>query len=318
MWDHLLVPLDGSALAETVLPHAVAMAEALGARITLLRVVSMPRDGPASAVVDPLTWQMRKAEAGAYLDQVGERLQDIGLHTRQILAEGDPAEQIVDLAHAEGVNLIIVSSHGLSGLSEWNVSSVVQKVVLRAYMGVMIVRAYRQAPGELSGLRYERLMVALDGSQRAESVLSLATALASFHGCQLLLVHVVNRPEVPRRAPLTEEESGLVERLVELNREKGSEYLRDLQSRVGGGAETRLLVSHSPAAALHELVEQEGIDLVLLSAHGYSGGRKWPYGSVALNFVAHGSTPLVIVQDVARTEAETTAAEKAARESKGH
>lgn len=318
MWDHLLVPLDGSSLAELVLPHAVALAQAMDARLTLLRAVSQPVDECVSGAVDPLSWQMRKAEALAYLDQVLARLRELALQVDRVVVEGDPAEQIVDFAHTAGADLIVVSSHGRSGLSEWNVSSVVQKVILSAFVPVMIVRAYNRPVGELDSLRYGRLLVPLDGSHRAEYALPLATTLASFHSSTLLLVHVVNRPEVPRRVPLTEEETELVERLTALNREKGAQYLRNLQSRLGAAAETRLLVDQNPAAALHQVVEEEKIDLVLLSAHGYSGGKKWAYGSVALNFIAYGTSPLLIVQDIAEGEAETTEAQKAARETKGH
>jgi nucleotide-binding universal stress UspA family protein len=82
--------------------------------------------------------------------------------------------------------------------------------------------------------------------------------------------------------------------------------------------EIRLLVTDNIAASLHGVVEDEEVDLVALSAHGYSGRAKWPYGSVALNFIAYGTTPLLIVQDLSRDELEDTEAELAARERKGH
>ena len=110
----------------------------------------------------------------------------------------------------------------------------------------------------------------------------------------------------------------VVEQLTALNRERGAAYLRDLEPRVGISTETHLLVSHNPAMALHQLVEEEEVDLVVLSAHGYSGGAKWPYGGVALNFVVYGSTPLLIVQDISESGAEPSEAQKAARETKGH
>jgi len=317
MWDHLLVPLDGSPLAETVLPHAVALAQAFGSRLTLLRAVAGPRDESASRTVDPLTWQMRKAEARAYLEQVLGRVQEAGVEVERTVVEGMAAEQIVAFAHAHGVDGIVLSSHGRSGLSDWNVSSVVQKVILRAFMPVLIVRAYRDMAPDLLGLRYRRLLVPLDGSQRAEYVLPVAARLAGFHACPLLLAQVVNRPEVPRRTPLTQEELDLVEQLTSLNREKGEEYLHDLQARLGADVETRLLISESPAEALHQLVAEVDVDLVLLSAHGYSGTR-WPYGSVALNFIAYGTTPLLIMQDISEQDAQPTEAQKAAQETRGH
>lgn len=317
MIDRMLVPLDGSPLAECVLPHAVAVGKAMDAEVTLLRAV-VRESSPGSPAVDPLDWHMRKSEADSYLGEVAERLRDAGLKVKTVLTEGKPAGRIIRYARGESVGLIIISSHGRSGLSRWNINSVVQKVILQAYAPTMIVRAYRPNVEELTGLRYRKLLLPLDGSKRAECTLPWARSLAGFHGCEVLLTHVVNRPEVPRRAPLTEEEQGLVKRLTELNRETGQGYLEDLRSRLDIAAESHLLISDNPGAALHEMVDDEDVDLVVMAAHGYSGQARWPYGSIALNFIAYGSRPLLMIQDVPPERATMTEAEKAATERAGH
>lgn len=94
--------------------------------------------------------------------------------------------------------------------------------------------------------------------------------------------------------------------------------MKQLQSQLSLDVQTRLLVSDDAAATLHDLVDQENVDLVVLSAHGYSGRTKWPYGSMVVNFIAYGTTPLLIVQDLTPDEVERTQAEVAAREYKGH
>jgi nucleotide-binding universal stress UspA family protein len=317
MIDHILVPLDGSSLAECVLPHTVALGQAMDARVTLLRAVEREAT-PGSQAVDPLSWHMRKSEADTYLSEIAGRLRDTGLSVKTVLTEGSAPGRIIGYARDEDVGLIIISSHGRSGLSRWNINSVVQKVILQAYAPTMIVRAYQPSPEGLTGLRYQKLLVPLDGSKRAECTLPWADSLAEFHGCRIVLTHVVNRPEVPRRAPLTEEERDLVERLTELNRQEGEAYLQDVSSRLVSAADVRVLVSGNPAAALHQVVDEEDIDLVLMAAHGYSGQARWPYGSIALNFVAYGSTPLLMIQDVPPEEAAMTEAERAARERAGH
>jgi nucleotide-binding universal stress UspA family protein len=272
----------------------------------------------ASGAIDPLEWQLLKSEAEAYLGGVVSRLQDAGLQTKEKLLEGEAAECIIEFARDQAVNLIVMSSHGRSGLSGWNISSVVQKVALRAYTTMMIVRAYRSATDDLTALRYGCLLIALNGSQRAECVLPFALQLADFHECRLLLAHVVSRPEIPRHVPLTQEEVKLTEQLLEVNRKKGAHYLQKLRSRLRLDVETRLLLSEHPAEALHRLVDDEMVDIVLLSAHGYSGKAQWPYGNTTLNFIAYGTTPLLIVQDLPREEVGMTQAEKAVIESKGH
>jgi nucleotide-binding universal stress UspA family protein len=318
MFDHVLVPLDGSPLAECVLPHAVALARALEAQVTVLRVLERPRATDPTRSIDPLGWHIRKAEAETYLGEVVARLRKTGLRATRILLEGQAAERIIEFAHDQDVSLILLGSHGRSGLSGWNVSGVVQKVILRVGMPTMIVRAYQSVTDDLSGLRYRRLLVPLDGSQRAECVLPLATMLARFHESQLLLTHVVHEPEIPRRASPTQEEIELARQLTERNRLEASKRLEQLSSGLAANVQTRLLVDDSVASTLHTLVKREDIDLVVLSAHGYSGETQWPYGGVALNFIAYGTTPLLIVQDLSQDELEVTQAEMAAREYKGH
>jgi nucleotide-binding universal stress UspA family protein len=318
MFEHILVPLDGSSLAECVLPHVVAVAQAFGARVTLLRVLE--RDGTVARAqsVDPLGWHIRKAEAEASLEGVRARLQEVGLRAQRVLLEGQAAERIIEFSHENKVDLIVLSSHGRSGLTGWNVSSIVLKIILRAYLPIMIVRAYQPAIKDLGGLRYRRLLVPLDCSRRAECVLSLSTTLARHHESELLAVHVVARPQMPRWSPPTQEDVGLVNRLVERNRLEATRYLKQLQSRLDVRVRTSVLLSDHAAEALHDLVEQANADLVILSAHGHSGGTKWPYGGLVVNFIGYGTTPLLIVQDLSPDEVEHTRAEMLAREQKGH
>lgn len=318
MLDHILVPLDGSPLAECVLPHTVAMAQAFDAQVTLLQVLGRAPTTGRIQSVDPLSWHIRKAESGSYLDGLVPRLQKVGLQTEKALLEGQAAERIMEFARDRNASLIILSSHGRSGLSGWNISGVAQKIILRACIPTMIIRAYRSVTSDLTGLRYKRILVPLDCSRRAECALPLATTLARFHESRLLLAHVVSKPEMPRRAPHTQNEIELAHQLTELNQLEANRYLEQLQSRLSVDAPSHLQVSDNAAATLHELVAQENIDLVVLSAHGYSGGTKWPYGSVALNFIAYGATPLLIVQDLSQDELESTQAEMATREHQGH
>ena len=318
MFERILVPLDGSFLAECVLPHVVAVAQAFDAQVTLLRVIEHPRSPAFSQSIDPLEWQLIRTEVEAYLNEVTNRLQDFGVKTQQVLEEGKAAELIIDFAHRHDINLIILSSHGQSGLTGWNVSSVVQKIILRAYTSTLIVRAYQPAHKDLANLGYPQILIPLDGSQRAENVLPPTMVLSRFYDTQLLLVHLVCKPEMPSRIPLTPVEIELVNQITERNHLEASRYLEEIRSRLTAGVDTRLHIREGDSAELHNLVEAENVDLVVLSAHGHSGNPKWPYGGMTLSFIAYGTTPLLIVQDLSRYEVQTTVAEIIAREEKGH
>lgn len=314
MINRILVPLDGSALAECVIPHVRAVANAFDSQVTLMTVLDPSKGINQETSIDPLEWQIQKAEADNYLQEVANQLQETGIRVESILLEGKAEKNIINFVHSNDINLIILSSHGQSGLSGWNVSSVVQKIIIRAYTSVMIVRAYQTVSSEVENLQYRLIMVPLDGSQRAESVLPVVATLSRHHKSNLLMVHVVHRPEVPRRTPLSQEDIELVERLTERNRIEASRYLDDVQGRFSSPVQTRLLVNDRITASLQNIVEQEKVDLILLSAHGYSGEMKWPYGSVVIGFIAYGTTPLMIIQDVPKDRLGETQAEIAARE----
>ncbi len=297
MFDQILLPLDRSTLAECVLPHAIAIARACGSQITLLSVMETPHEARWRQAMDPLNWQIRKAEAEMYLDEVALRLQAADLPTATHILEGFAAEQVIDFADTHASQLIILSSHGLSGLSDWGVSSVVQKIVQRATTSVMIVRAAQPVTTAETGLRYQRILVPLDGTPRAETALPAAVTLARAHDAHIVLGHLVQQPALPRRTPASREDIALANRLVEHNQAEATQYLEQLRSRLSGNVEARVSVSEHFAATLHEWVAQESIDLVLLSAHGISSQTRGLYGDVVTNLITYGTTPLIILQD---------------------
>ncbi len=314
MFDSILVPLDRSALAECVLPHAIALAHAFDSQLTLLHVLSGADEPNRLRAVDPLEWQLRQAEAESYLQGVCARLKEAGVPCEAQVTAGDAAELIVGFAHDHDIPLIIMASHGQSGLSGWNVSSVVQKVVMRTRASLMIVRSYETPPADTNALQYRRILVPLDGSARAESILPLATVLARIPETRLLVVHVVQRPAMPRRTPPSQEDTELADRLVERNRAEAESYLETVRLQLPPSAvETHLLVANQVASALHEFVAQQRGDLVLLSAHGYSGETRWPHGGVVASFLAYGSSPLLIFQDAPGEPTVLTQAEAAVR-----
>jgi nucleotide-binding universal stress UspA family protein len=269
-------------------------------------------------MIDPVDWQIRKAEAESYLSGIAARLQNAGLRVSTHLYDGRPAEQIIEVAHVWNADLILMSSHGQSGISPWNVSSVVQQVILRAHRSLMIIRAYQPMTADLTGLRYRKIFLPLDGSQRAEMPLTLAESLARAHSSDILAAHVVRQPELPRRTSASQEDLLLVNQLTERNRAEAIKYLENLKSRIDIAIQTKLEVSPSISRCLHQIADENDVDLTILSAHGYSGDTRWPYGSVGLGFIVYGSTPLLILQDLPTNRIEPTQAEIAARETGGH
>lgn len=314
MFEKILVPVDGSPLAASALPYALAVARD-HASITLMRVVdsSLP-----SGLTNPIDWQLQRTEDSAYLDELAAQYANVGNVTfEKVVQGGGAAERILEQARDHEHDLIVLSSHGRSGLSSWNVSSVAQKVIDRAGVSILLVRAYKLADSSVAAPRqaasYRRILVPLDGSVRSEYVLPAAVRLAKHHQAELLLVHGIVTPELFQQTPLAAEDSLLVDKVVQHNQRQAERYFQALAERLDVAVETYVLTSDDVAETLHRFAEEQGIDLVVLSAHGRSGKHAWPFGSVTSSFIAYGATHLLIVQDLPWQGIQESGAAQASR-----
>jgi nucleotide-binding universal stress UspA family protein len=339
MFTRILVPLDGSPLAEGAIPHAELFARIFGASVHLLRVLEPISYHENPAAVDPLRWQLHKAEAEAYMQGMANKVRK-NLGEKSIMGEdekmsrvdysireGKAAENIVDFAHTENIDLLVISTHGSSGLSRWNISSVTQKVLNLIYLPVLIVRAYDRSIMDENRKRYRRILLPIDSSRRAECSLSAGIELArgemstdstpegAGDKSTLFLVAVIRPPELPIPEPFPIEINQLTDNLLRLSHQAVETYLYEMKERLPVECDTCVVESISVPSAIQELAEQEDIDMVVLCAHGYSGQVTWPYGTVTRNYIEHGTKPLLIVQDVPLSQVRPTAAEVAAEKS---
>jgi nucleotide-binding universal stress UspA family protein len=317
--NHILVPLDGSTLAECVLPHVKAIAPVTKARVTLIHVLEHPESRNGGPPVDPLGWHMQKQEAQRYLEEKAEQLQKEGLDASLTFLEGKPAEGIIDFAHANSVDMIALSTHGRTGLTGWNVSSVVQKVLLRSNRSILLVRAYGTESN--APVSYQRLFVASDCSTRGEYILPFAMSVAQFYKSRITLGTVIEKPEVIQRMPLTEEEIDLANRLAEINQRTAAECHKQITTQFslkGIDFESHVSVADHAIGALHDMVEEVQADLVMLVAPGETGERRWPSGSITTSLIAHGHVPLMLIQDLNDQEVPPTLAEQAINVTRWH
>ena len=356
MFNRILVPLDGSKLAERAIPHAEEFARIFGSSIILLQILDPTSYHENPNPVDPLSWQIRKTEADMYMNGItAQILEDLGESSPQIrgtakknvrveysIREGKTAENIVNFAHIENIDLLVISSHGSGGLSRWNISSVTQKVINLIYLPVLIVRTYHQPPTAANRVHYRRILIPIDSSRRAECSLSAGIALARgefseglvsetenllnhhltpvplYLPTKLILAAVIKPPELPIPEPYPLEIEQLSQQLMDVSRLAVSNYLNEMKERLPVECEICVLENAGVSSAIQELANQEeDIDLVVLCAHGYTGQFAWPYGSIARNYIEHGTKPVLVIQDVPRSQVQPTAAEIAAEKSGG-
>ncbi len=315
MFDKVLVPVNGSPLAECVIPHAAAFAKVFNSHITLVHVLEQPTGSLALPKADPLDWYLKKSEAMLYLDTVKARFEAVGIASETILLQGRASEQIIEMANNNKFDLLILSGSGDAENNRMSLSSTALKILQDVRTSILLVRSNQPITTEITDLSYQSLLVPLDGSQRAGAVLTLATALTQAHHAELMLVHIVSKPEMPRHMPPSQEDIELANRFIERNQEEGSKYLEQMQMRLPANTQTQLLVSDNVAATLQTISEEQNTDLLVLSAHGYSGEARWNYGSVANRFITNGTTSLLIVQDLPQKSLTDTGQMRAVRQS---
>ena len=151
MYSKIMVPLDGSELAECVLPHVETIANSLSAKqVILVRVVNpirLPASVPAAGDFgfreqDRLQLEEhRQSSAEAYLKEVDAQLKIANTHISHAVVEGKVADSLADYAVKNGVDLIVMASHGRSGVSRWIMGSVAEKMVRSSCVPVLMVRA---------------------------------------------------------------------------------------------------------------------------------------------------------------------------------
>lgn len=149
MYKEILVTLDGSKLAEAAIPHARELAKAFDADITLLSIIEPIGISPQPGVVGPVVSVAMNIEeevenTGQYLEDIANQLEAEGLEVKRIVREGDPASQICDYAHENDIDLIVMSTHGRSGIQRWVYGSVADRVLRNAEVPVLLIRAQRQ------------------------------------------------------------------------------------------------------------------------------------------------------------------------------
>jgi nucleotide-binding universal stress UspA family protein len=293
----ILACLDGSGLGEQGLPHAVALASALGAPLTLLRVLE-PAPGEAG-LPDPLAWELRRKEARDYLARemaiAGAAHPDAAVESN--LIEGKAAEEICRFGADHEVDLTVATTHGSGGQSAWILASTTRKLLDRVPGSLLIVPVKEEPPrGEVL---YRRILVPLDGSPEAETALPLATRIAARHDAELLLSHVVPVAELTEIGPLDAEDLELLARVRKRNERVAGVYLDRIRSRLyEGAARVRavLLRDGDVAARLSHAAESEHVDLVVMAAHGRGPRRSRACGSATANLIARLAIPLLIVR----------------------
>jgi nucleotide-binding universal stress UspA family protein len=311
----ILVPLDGSALAESILPHAATLARLTGSSLTLMRAVPVPvmieaiggAVAPSSSTWQ--AWEAEMADARDYLADIARCLQHDGFSVQTELIDAPAATAILSYASQNsGVIAIAMATHGRSGLKRWVFGSVTEKVLHAATKPLLLARpqsaeratAVRYVPEEPTA--YHTIVVPMDGSPVAEHALGWAQGLATASGAELVLVSVASteEPELSRphrRSDPASSTATLGIRQAPLSLRQSC-YLPEMVKRLEAtGLTVRGEFTHGhPAEKILQLSNQANADLIVMATHGRSGLQRMWLGSVALKVVQGSAGPVLLVR----------------------
>ena len=306
MYRKILVPLDGSKLAEQVLPYARLLGKALGSQIELLRVggpiPSTQLDAAASgATLEQATDSIRR-KTQDYLERTATFLHDTGLEVSCSTLEGSPASHIVSEAEREPATLVAMTTHGRSGITRWVLGSITEKVLQATTTPLLVIRAQEQKDFTVE-VNIKKVVVPLDGSPRAEQVLPHMMALAKALAAQVTLVRVtpsaaeyfqnVGDPSYTGY-PMTHY-ADLAKKVDEGALNYLRRVSRDLHQNQLSSVEERLL--HGPAAdAIVDIARETPASIVSMTTHGRSRMGRWILGSVADRVVRHSGGPVLMIR----------------------
>ncbi len=309
----ILVPLDGSALAEQVLPYVRTLAPLLGARVQLLNVIvesqhdGLMAEGIAASygMIDPLTTQREREQrsltrltqhAESYLDSQAVLLRSHGIDIDTDVRCGPAADVIAEAAEGLDIAMIAMATHGYSGLRRWALGSVTDRVAHSTAKPVFVVRGTTAPPTE--PIMFKRVMVPLDGSPLAMQALPLAADLAERARAELLLMQAVaaSIEAYPASAPLGRPDL-IPSDMLRMLRARAGQQLEDQAAMLrdrGLLVVSRVSNGHA-AEAIIDQAERESVDLIVMATHGYSGIKRWALGSVADKVLHAATTPLLLV-----------------------
>jgi len=297
---HILVCLDQSPGAEQALPCAAFVAKTFGASLTLLHVLPSPQERSGLHTFDALGWEMLRREAGVYLEGVQRRLAlASGQHVDTRLEQGHPAERIRAVGAELHADLTVLGPYQEESAATPGLGSTAQHVLAGRQGSVLIVHA---RTGD--AFTPSRILLPLDGSRRTESTLPTAVRVAKASGAEILLAHVV--PElVPSAVLRTAEDKAMADELTRRLATRAGAYLNEVRETLGrevGAVSTRVARHADQPQALLEIVEEEHVDLIVLSAHGSTCNRERTFGSVSTHLLSHSTVPLLVLQDLSEPD----------------
>ena len=311
----ILVPLDGSPLAEQAVPLAASIAQRGGGKLRLILVHELP-----PAPVDPVAAKLfisielasRKSERG-YLRGIQARLREGGTRlSSAVTLTGKAGPELAQYVRELGIDLVVMATHGRGGIRRAWLGSVADHLIRTLEVPVLLVRPREGEPGpdRLPGMG--QILVPLDGSPLAEQALDAAAALAHIWDAEVTLLQVV-RPVLLSVDPALPLPSAYDEELTASCRQQAQDYLDDIVEQMHGQglrATGVAVVGWNAADTILDVARPERVAVVALATHGRGGLRRLVLGSVADKLVRGADVPVLVYHPTGRRKTKRQSARR--------
>jgi len=296
MASPILVPLDGSALSEQALPPAAGIARRTRAplHIVHVHVLSIPVGYPEAGVYFSAELEKHAREQEReYLDGVAARFPDLDVRTA--LLEGSIVNALEDYIAAERIGLVVMTTHGRSGLSRAWLGSIADALIRHVEIPILLQRPDPEG-AEPARDSWSHVLIPLDGSEVAESILEHAVRIGSLTHARYTLVQVVPPADQLSAAEVAIAAVLPPQRLQQVEADALG-YLESVADRLraeGHDVRTAIVVHRQPALGIIEKAKELGADLIAIATHGRGGLRRVALGGVADKIIRSTHLPLLV------------------------
>lgn len=290
--DRILVGIDFSPQSNQALEHAMVLGRVHGARLILAHVVPLPGEMLADSSYDPLfranqasadLTRRHRTQATDLLDDLIERCRADGLEAEALLIDDNPSDGLARAADEVAATLLVVGSHGRTGLQRFLLGSVAERTLRLCRRDTLVAR------GEVDPDRaYSRVVVGIDFSPRSDAAVEAALALAR-PDAAIELVHCWQTPVLPAGLPVAPVRTDLAELAEKTGLKLKAKFA------YAGDRISFVPVEATPAPGLCERAAAVKADLIVTGSHGRRGVSRWLLGSVAESVVRHAPSSVLVV-----------------------
>ncbi|HOW15696.1 universal stress protein [Methanosarcina sp.] len=285
----ILIATDGSEASERAADFGIDTLKFEGAKVYAVYVIdtgsygSVPVDKKKFKKIEQLEETGHKATS-----YVEKKAKAAGMEVESVVLQGNPAEEIVDFAEEERVDMIVVGSLGKSGIKRFMLGSVSEKVVRRAKIPVLVVR------GQKEEKPYKQILIAADCSKGTEKAVDFGIEIAKLNGAKVYAVHVID----PVFNDLMEE--AWAEEAYKQFKKIGREAVSHVEekAKAAGVKVESVVLEGNPAEEIVDFAEEQKVDMIVVGSLGKSGYEQFAIGSVSAKVLRNAKVPVLIVHDI--------------------